>query len=224
MDDRINHLEKLVEIQKAARLRFARNLHDGPTQSIAALTLRINYLRRLLEKDPESVPDELLHLEDSSRQITTEMRYLLFTLQPLVLESSGLVPAFHTLAEKTKDAFNTRVKIEIDGSAAAGLDKNTQKAVFYITEERLYSAVKHDRAAEIRLQLSLDAGSAKLDIHDNGTGLPAADFGDDSTDRSRQGDTLLCAWCELLQAELSIDSQPGKGTHIQVLIPLSPSS
>jgi signal transduction histidine kinase len=224
MIDKINQLEKLVSIQQAARLQLARYLHDGPTQSIAALTLRINYLRRLIEKDPGSISDELLKLEDSARQITSEMRYVLYAIQPLVLETSGLTPALQTLADKVKDAFNSNLTIEIEESAVRNLDSLVQRAIFYIAEESIFNAVKLAQAGDIRLKLSHEADSIRLDIQDDGIVAQPGALKDSTTNPANKGTAQMHAWSDLLQAKISIDSVPGKGSHIQVLIPASPSS
>jgi signal transduction histidine kinase len=214
--DKKNQLEKLVSIQQAERVRFARSLHDGPTQSIAALTLRINYLRRLSEEKPESLADEMLKLEDSARQITTEMRYLLFTLHPMVLDSAGLVPALKTLAEKVHEAFNLKVNIEIENNAVKKLDGLAQTAVFYIAEEYLTNAGKQKQTAQIWLQLSNKAGKALLEIREQRGGPSSGEPADASTEQSSQ----IRAWADLIQAEITSDTDPDKGTRIQVLIPV----
>ena len=83
--------------RKRARKKLARDLHDGPTQSVA---MRVNYTRRILAKDTSAAVKELEKIEDLARRTTKEIRHMLFTLRPLVLESQGLVPRWKPWPKK----------------------------------------------------------------------------------------------------------------------------
>ena len=91
---------RIVEIGENERKKLARDLHDGPTQSIAAIAMRINYTRKLLEREPDKVDAELAKIEDLARRTTKEIRHMLFTLRPLVLETQGLVAALQQSIQK----------------------------------------------------------------------------------------------------------------------------
>ena len=78
--------ERMMEIQEESRKKMARDLHDGPTQSIAAIAMRVNFVRRLMERDSQAAGEELLKIEELARRTTKEIRHMLFTLRPLVLE------------------------------------------------------------------------------------------------------------------------------------------
>ncbi len=106
--------ERMVEIQEEARKKLSRDLHDGPTQSVAAIAMRLNYTRRLLDKDAKAAGEEIVKIEDLARRTTKEIRHMLFTLRPLVLESQGLVAALHAMAEKMRDTYEQNVMIEVD--------------------------------------------------------------------------------------------------------------
>ena len=90
----------MVEVEEDARTKLARDLHDGPTQSISAIAMRLNFVRLLLGRDPQKVKDELFKLENLARRTTKEIRTMLFTLRPVVLETQGLAAAVEQLAEK----------------------------------------------------------------------------------------------------------------------------
>jgi Signal transduction histidine kinase len=84
--------ERIVEVEEAERKKLARDLHDGPTQSIAAIAMRLNYVRMLLERqqDLNQTMEELTKIEELARRTTKEIRQMLFTLRPLILETQGL--------------------------------------------------------------------------------------------------------------------------------------
>jgi signal transduction histidine kinase len=59
--------ERMIEIQEQEHKKLARDLHDGPTQSMAAIAMRLNFARRLLERDPKATADELTKIEELAR-------------------------------------------------------------------------------------------------------------------------------------------------------------
>ncbi len=81
--------ERIMQIQEEARNKLARDLHDGPTQSVAAIAMRVNFARRLIDRDPNAASGELFKIEELARRTTKEIRHMLFTLRPLVLEFTG---------------------------------------------------------------------------------------------------------------------------------------
>ena len=112
--------ERMMEIQEEARKKLARDLHDGPTQSVSALAMRANYVRRLMDRDPKVAAEELYKIEDMARQTTKEIRHMLFTLRPLVLESQGLIAALESMAEKMRDTYEQEVIIDADPGIITG--------------------------------------------------------------------------------------------------------
>jgi signal transduction histidine kinase len=101
--------ERIVKVEEDARKKLARDLHDGPTQTISAVAMRINYIRKMLEKDPATADPELEKAEDLARQATKEIRNMLFNLRPLVLESQGLCAALEQFRQKMKDTYELNV-------------------------------------------------------------------------------------------------------------------
>jgi signal transduction histidine kinase len=71
--------ERIIDIQEDARKQLARDLHDGPTQSVAAIAMRVNFARRLIDRDVNKASDELYKIEDLARRATKEIRHMLFT-------------------------------------------------------------------------------------------------------------------------------------------------
>lgn len=213
--------ERISEIQEEARKKLARDLHDGPTQSISAIGMRINFARRLMERDPKAAADELFKIEDLSRRTTKEMRQMLFTLRPLVLESEGLIPAFGQLAEKMIETHGQRVHIEAEEGAADELEVGKQGVLFFIAEEAVNNARKHAQATNIWIRLRGHEDVLVLDIVDDGEGFDVADVQSDYEKRGSLGMVNLRERAELVNGILKLDSVPGQGTRVRVIVPLS---
>jgi len=85
--------ERIIGSETELRHWLARELHDGPTQTISALAMRLNYARLLVQREPDKASEELLDLEKMARRATREIRTTLFKLRPLALETQGLAGA-----------------------------------------------------------------------------------------------------------------------------------
>ncbi len=213
--------ERISEIQEEAQKKLARDLHDGPTQSIGAIGMRVNFARRLLERDPKAAADELYKIEELARRTTKEMRQMLFTLRPLVLESEGLVPALHHLADKMMENHDQKVVVEAEESAVKDLEVGKQGVVFFIVEEAANNARKHARADHIWLRLTRDGDMMVVEVADDGRGFDVGEVEADYEKRGSMGMINLRERAELVNGILKIESTPGRGSRVRVIVPLS---
>ncbi len=214
--------ERMTEIQEEARKKLARDLHDGPTQSVAAIAMRVNFARRLLDRDTQATGEELSKIEDLARRTTKEIRHMLFTLRPLVLESQGLIAAFQAMAEKMQETYNQKVIIDADPEVVSQMEINKQGVIFYIAEEAVNNARKHARAAHIWIRVqSIEKDVALLEVEDDGAGF-SLDVVDASYDkRGSLGLVNMRERAELINGILTIDSNEEAGTRVRVVVPLS---
>ena len=220
--DLIEEKERMIEVQEEARKKLARDLHDGPTQSVSAIAMRLNLIRMMLTRAPEKVEDELIRAEDLARRTTKEIRHMLFTLRPLVLESQGLHAALESMAEKMAETFGQNVQIDVDDKIIENLEMGKQGVIFFISEEAVNNARKHAKASLIQVRLrSLDHSLIVLEIKDNGKGFDVKAVNLNYEKRGSLGMVNLSERSELINGLLHIDSAPGKGTNVQVFIPLT---
>ncbi len=213
---------RMMEIQEESRKKLARDLHDGPTQSISAIAMRVNFARRLMDRDLKAATEELFKIEDLARRTTKEIRHMLFTLRPLVLESQGLVAALESMAEKMLETYNQNVIIQADTRVVDALEVSKQAVVFYLAEEGVNNARKHAQAPHIWVRLKmLRDGLSLLEIEDDGIGFDIGAVDATYESRGSLGMINLRERTELVNGVLRIDSVKGRGTRIQVVIPLT---
>jgi signal transduction histidine kinase len=216
----------LVESQEVTRKQLARNLHDGPTQSISAIAMRISISRKMLEMNQrEDLMKELENIEDLARRTTNEIRHMLFTLRPLVLESKGLTAALEAMATKMNDNYRQNVKVSVEEALVPQLDISKQTVVFYLVEEAVNNARKHAKASLIQVRLRYLPGEEKnvaaLEIIDNGVGFDVQAITSEYEQRGSLGMINLQERSEMINGLLEVDSKPDKGTRVRVLIPLT---
>jgi signal transduction histidine kinase len=220
--DIVDERERMIELQEETRKKLARDLHDGPTQSVSAIAMRVNLLQRMLAKDPEMAREELARIEDLAKRTTKEIRHMLFTLRPLVLESQGLVAALKAMADKMKETYSQDVIVEVDDGLLKDMEMGKQSVIFYIVEEAVNNARKHAHAPHIWVSLHpIDKEISLLEVSDDGLGFDVANVNRSYDQRGSLGMVNLRERTELINGVLNLQSAPGKGTHIQVYIPLT---
>ncbi len=215
--------ERIIEVEEDARKQLSRDLHDGPTQSVAAIAMRINYIRRLLEREPDQVAIELQKVEELARRTSKEIRHMLFTLRPLVLETQGLVPALRELAKKMEETHNQRVVLEVQEGIEQYIDTNDQSVIFNIVDEAVNNARKHAVAECIWVRLARKEDYLLLEVEDNGVGFDVGEVDANYDQRGSLGMINLRERTELLDGTLRIESAEGKGTKIMVIAPIRPA-
>ncbi len=216
----IEEKERIVDVDEEARKKLARDLHDGPTQSVAAIAMRMSYIGKLYKKSPEQVPDEIKKVEDLARRTTSEIRHMLFTLRPLVLETQGLSAALNQLATKFYEMHQQAVATRVDQAVEERLDFQQQGVIFDIVEEAVNNARKHAKAKLISVTATRQDEMAVVQIADNGVGFDVAKMSENYESRSSLGMVNMRERAELLDGRFSIDSVKGRGTVVTIMLPL----
>lgn len=220
--DLVDERDRMIEVQEETRKKLARDLHDGPTQSVAAIAMRINLVHRMMTKTPENAALELEKIEELARRTSKEIRHMLFTLRPLVLESQGLVAALQSMAEKTNETYLQHIQVQVDDSMLQNMEIGKQSVIFYIVEEAITNARKHAKAGNIWVRFHpYGEGIALLEIQDDGIGFDVASVTRAYDQRGSLGMVNLRERAELINGVLNLQSAPGKGTNVQVYVPLT---
>lgn len=215
--------KRISELEEEAQKKLARDLHDGPIQTIAAITMRVNFARRLIERDPEEAAEELICVEDMARQTTREIRHMLFTIRPLILERSGLIAALNQLADKENEIHHQNILIETDAELPQELDLGKQGALFYIAEEAVNNARKHAEAAHIWVRLRREDNRFIIEVEDDGVGFNVGGVDAYYEQRGSLGFVNMRERADLVDGILHIESAEGKSTRITLSVPLETS-
>ena len=205
--------ERIVQTQEEAQKKLARDLHDGPTQSVSAIAMRIGIARKLFERSPKAAMEELIKVEDLARRTSAEIRHMLFTLRPLVLELEGLLPALNAIADKMRDVYQQNVSVDVDPRVVDALDATHQTVVFYLVEEAVNNARKHAQASYINVRLRFitnDSSMAGLEINDNGRGFDVNEVMGGYDQRGSLGMINLHERTDMINGLLKMESTPGR--------------
>jgi signal transduction histidine kinase len=186
------------------------------TQALYGTTLYAEAAaRQLATGQAELASEHLRELRETAQEALREMRLLIFELRPSVLESDGLVNALRVRLEAVEERAGLEVGFHVEGEAV--LPTTIEEGLYRIAQEALNNALKHACAQRVNVSLAQTAEAVILEIVDDGCGfdparaIPAGGLGlDGIIERAAQ-----------MGGELALDSAPGKGTRIRVLVPTS---
>lgn len=212
--------DRIIQLQENARKDLVRDLHDIPTQTIAAVAMRLAIIPKMMERDPEKVVSEVEMIRQMTLRATEEIRHVMFKLRPLVLESRGLGAALEQLANKMEQTYEQPMQTFCEQQIENLLDVNQQGAIFYLIEEAANNARKYAEATMIRASVTLQEDSIVVKIMDNGSGFDVEAVEGGYDERGSFGLVNMRERAELLDGMLDMKSVPGKGTQIMAFIPI----
>jgi len=215
--------EKILAIEESARQELVRDLHDVPTQTMSAITMRLGVLPRLMDARPNEVRHEVGEILKMSRRATEEIRHVMFSLRPLSLETQGLETALKQLAEKTINTYKQNVTVQVASFAEMLLEKKQQGAIFFLVEEAVNNARKYAQAPLIKITVSIEKNHVVTRVMDQGKGFDTSLVTDNYENRGSFGMVNMRERAELVGGTFKIASQPGKGTVVTVRVKVDTS-
>lgn len=208
----------IIRAQEEERKRVAREIHDGPAQSMANIILRAEYCLKLLDKDPKKIREELLSLQDIVMQSLQDVRKIIFDLRPMVLDDLGLAPALMRYFATYQEQYGLEIDFHFFGQEHR-LDSTIEVALFRIIQEAVNNIRKHAQVNNAMVKMEMLPNKITVSIRDNGRGFNPKIVQKDK-DRGGFGLVGIAERVQLLNGEMKVNSSPGKGTSINISIPL----
>jgi two-component system sensor histidine kinase DegS len=205
-----------LEATEEERRRLAREIHDGPAQVLANAAFQLEYCQRLVDRDPGKLRSELDRLRGDLREGLTEVRHFIFDLRPGPLAELGLPATIQRYVESFQQRAQIEVVLDLDYEQTR-LSPTKETAVFRIVQEALQNVRKHSQARHVRVGLQGDDDGMVVQIADDGVGF---DPGARAESGGRHfGLSSMEERARLIGAELSISSQSGEGTRVELRVP-----
>ncbi len=212
---------KIIKAQEEERQRVARDIHDGPAQMMSNVVLKAEICERLIDVDPEKARMELQNLKKIMRDSLQDVRKIIYNLRPMSLDDLGLVPTLQRYVLTFQEETGISVSFNTRGSQPE-LKSVISLTVFRIVQEALSNVAKHAKANTVVMQLEFLEDSLKLFVYDDGVGFDAARLKERNEDISSGfGLVSMRERIELLGGDMRISSEPGKGTRLNIIIPLA---
>jgi len=210
---------QVFQIIEEERMRIARDMHDGPAQSMANLVLQAEILERLLDRNPKQLVTELAEFKNSVRNALEETRQLIFDLRPMTLDDLGLVPTLRKFIKEYGDRYGLATRFNVVGQERR-LPGNTEGVLFRIIQEALTNVHKHARAKMAEVTMNMQPSRVSVTVKDDGQGFDVARTEANLHKNKNLGLLSMRERAELEKGTLEIRSQPGRGTEVKVEIAL----
>jgi signal transduction histidine kinase len=207
---------RLISQQEAERKRIARELHDGLGQEFIIISNRAR--RGLKSADVEQARGQLEAIVEASTRALGNVREIALDLSPYHLEHFGLCATIRSMAQRLAEDAQLDMSLEL-ADVDARIDKQAHIHVFRIVQEAVTNIVKHARATRATVAISEKETSIEIRITDNGTGFSVAGGGEAPSERGGMGLPGLAERAKLLGGAFTIDSVPGRGCAVTVLLP-----
>jgi signal transduction histidine kinase len=193
------------------RARIARELHDAISQDLFSLRLLAGGLRKALPAGSPLRP-QAETMEQTATATMQEMQALLLELRPVALQDAGLIPALEELCSAYQERLGVTIDAELEPVALA---PPAEHAVLRVIQEALANAVKHAQPDRIRLRLHRQDGQVAVTVTDDGAGFDPSR----AEQRHGLGLELMRQRIAELGGSFQLDSTPGEGTTVQILLP-----
>lgn len=211
--------DKIIRAEENVRKELSRDLHDGPAQTLAAIAMNIDFIKRLLIEEPAKVVEELNSLERLARKTSWDIRTMLFELRPVILETQGIVPTLEQYVQRFPASEGLAVHLDTAGFDLQ-LPPKVQTTVFTIMQEAVNNARKHAKAKNLWLRLKKENNNLVASVQDDGIGFNVDAIQSSYDQRGSFGLLNMQERAQLVGGRTEIRSTPGKGSAVIITVPL----
>ncbi len=201
------------------RARFARELHDGAIQSLIAVEMQVDVLRRRFAVKPDEVPDELGRIQGLLREEVLKLRELMQQMKSLDVDARKILGFMADTAERfqRETGISAHFHSELH---ELDMPQPVCRELAQIVQEALVNVRKHSRATSVLVQLAARNGAWNLVIEDNGRGFGfAGRFSDDQLPSLSKKPAIIRERVHLIGGQLTIESNPDQGSRLEISIP-----
>jgi len=210
------YVAAVTRSQEEERRRIARELHDDTIQSLVAISRRLELLQVVLINS-EGAQQQLAELQALVQRTIEGIRRFSQELRPTLLEDLGLIPALRRLV-KELSAEGIQATLLVRGSIQ-DMGPEAELALYRIAQEALNNVRRHAQATRVQVQLDTDMDSICFSVEDNGQGFEMTSSLNDLAQQGSFGLMGIQERVELLEGQMTIHSEVGKGTRLEVRLP-----
>ncbi|MBN1659684.1 MAG: ATP-binding protein [Anaerolineae bacterium] len=211
---------RVIDAQEKERQRLARQMHDGPAQSLTNLILQAEICERLFDTDPIQARVELGNLKNAANVTFQKVRDFILTLRPMMLDDLGLMPTLKQYVQDFEDKTKLAANFTVVGREAR-LPAHTEVTLFRMIQELLTNAHTHAHATHVQVSLDFEDGEVNASVEDDGSGFDVNEIKAPGQHRKGLGLATIQERAEMLGGRMQVESRIGRGTKVRINIPVS---
>ncbi len=212
--------DRIIALEEDVRKELARDFHDGPAQTLAAMIMGIELLEALPERTSKSVAGGLAELKAMATKTLHQVRNMIFELRPVILKTQGLEPALNSYVERLREAEDMNIHLKVEGLEKR-LPPKLEEICFSIIQEAISNVKRHANEKNVWLSAIRRDDEFQVVVQDDGEGFDLVKVEESYDRRGKLGLLNMRERAEMIGGRLSIESAPGQGTIITLDIPLS---
>lgn len=215
------NIVRIVQAQEEERQRLARQMHDGPAQSLTNFILQTEICQRLFDRNPDRAAEELMNLKTTASVTFQKVRDFIFDLRPMMLDDLGLIPTVRRYVASFKEKSDITVELEITGEERR-LENFREVLLFRGIQELIVNARDYAIATNMKIRLDMSAKRIRVLVEDNGRGFDAESiFSSEELqlDTRQQGLVTLREKYELVEGSVMVSSSEAEGTTVRLELP-----
>lgn len=202
------------------RARFARELHDGAIQSLIAVEMQLDVLRRQAANNSGEVPEELGRIQGLLREEVLKLRELMQQMKSLDVDSRKLLAFMADTVERFQRETGISARFVSQLEEELAMPQQTCRELARIVQEGLVNVRKHSRAKHVLVRFDMKDGKWRLVIEDDGSGFSfSGRLSQAELDGIGKGPVVIKERVNLIAGELTIESNPGRGSRLEINIP-----
>ena len=201
------------------RARFARELHDGAVQSLIAMEMQVDVLKRQAANNSTTVPEELGRIQKLMREEVLKLRELMQQMKSLDVDSRKILMFLADTVERfqRETGISARFVSELE---TLDMPQQICRELARIVQEGLVNVRKHSGAKHVLVRLGANDSKWKITIEDDGSGFPfSGRLSQEDLDSQGKGPVVIKERVHLIAGELTIESNPGLGSRLEILVP-----
>lgn len=217
------NIVRIIQAQEEERQRLARQMHDGPAQSLTNFILQAEICQRLFDRSPARAAEELNNLKTVAGVTFQKVRDFIFDLRPMMLDDLGVVPTVRRYVDSFREKNDIEIKLDIFGDERR-LATHREVMIFRGIQELLVLARDYANPTEISVRLDVGNTVVKIAVQDNGRGfdVEAALNGEEGYQDPRvQSLITLKEKFELIRGTVSMVSNEADGTVVRLELPVN---
>ena len=202
----------------AERARFARELHDGAVQSLIAMEMQVDVVRRQAEAN-RPIGGELGRIQGLLREEVLKLRELMQQMKAIDVDSQRLLGVLKDTVERfqRETGINARFVTDLD---ELDMPQRICREVLRIVQEGLVNVRKHSGARHALVRLASSGEKWMLTVEDDGKGFAfAGRYNQDQMEEAGKGPMIIKERVRLIAGELTVESNPGQGTRLEITVP-----
>ncbi len=213
------YVQQITRVQEDERRRIARELHDESSPPLLLLIQQVDRITSSTRRLSKSLEESLEKLREQAVEALEGLRRCAQDLRPRIVDDLGLLPALEWMAENLTRDYGIDTRVQIVGSER-GLPDEVKLILFRIAQEALSNIRRHAEATRAWINLEFRDDRTVVTVKDNGRGFELPPRLGDLASSGKLGLAGMQERAQLINGNLTIQSEPGKGTTVTVEVPV----